>query len=225
MLPPVTAAAAARAFVEFLGGGVWGGSADLAAWTAPYVFALHLAAVMRLVGLAPSRFSAGWGGFRPPCRRCAVCPDKGRVMSCLLAFLPAASHAIAFCGGVACGLVSRDNACDLVLAFAVLYALHRLLLRATMTAVTAGAEGHSAEAAAIPVINDCWKRSLPWVLKTNALVLAAAHVLGCTAFQHRFLVLLCAHAFYVINGHEGIVSPAWASALLSSGTALACASA
>ena len=105
---------------------------DLAARTAPHVFALHLAAGVRLVGSAPSRFGAGGGGFCPPCRPCAVCPGKGRVVSCLLAFLPAASHAIAFRGRIACGLASQDKACNLALVFAVPYALHRLLLHATM---------------------------------------------------------------------------------------------
>ena len=104
-------------------------------------------------------------------------------------------------GGVPC-LALRQDACNLALA-------------ATMTAM----------AAAVPVINDRWKRSLPWVLKTDALIPAAVYVLGCAAFQHHFLVLLCTRASYVINGHGGVVSPAWASALLSSGTTLACASA
>jgi len=36
---------------------------------------------------------------------------------------------------------------------------------------------------------------------------------------------LCACASYVINGHGGVSSPAWASAFLLSGTALAYASA
>ena len=70
-----------------------------------------------------------------------------------------------------------------------------------------------------------WRRSLPWILRTDAFVPAVVALFGCTAFQHRYLVPLCACASYVINGHGGVSSPAWASAFLSSGTALAYASA
>jgi hypothetical protein len=44
---------------------------------------------------------------------------------------------------------------------------------------------------------------------------------GCVAFQHWYLVPLCARALYIIIGHDGVISPVWALALLSCGTALA----
>ena len=66
---------------------------------------------------------------------------------------------------------------------------------------------------------------MPWILRTDAFVPVVVALFGCAAFQHRYLVPLCARASYVINGHGGVSSPAWASAFLSSGTAFAYASA
>ncbi len=59
----------------------------------------------------------------------------------------------------------------------------------------------------------------------DAFAPAVVALFGCTAFQHWYLVPLCARASYVINRDGGVSSPAWASAFLSSGTALVYASA
>ncbi len=40
-------------------------------------------------------------------------------------------------------------------------------------------------------------------------------------FQHWYLVPLCTCASYIIIGHDSVISPAWASALLLCGTVLA----
>ena len=55
----------------------------------------------------------------------------------------------------------------------------------------------------------------------DAFVPVTVSFFGCVAFQHRYLVPLCARASYIIIGHNGVISPAWASALLSCGTVLA----
>jgi hypothetical protein len=64
---------------------------------------------------------------------------------------------------------------------------------------------------------------LPWVLRTDVFVPVTVSFFGCVAFQHWYLVLvpLCARASYIIIGHDGVISPVWASALLSCGTVLA----
>ena len=46
-------------------------------------------------------------------------------------------------------------------------------------------------------------------------------LLGSMAFQHRYLVPLCARASYIINGHEGIISSTLATTLLTLGTIFA----
>jgi hypothetical protein len=71
------------------------------------------------------------------------------------------------------------------------------------------------------IIDERWQRSLPWVLRTDVFVPVTVSFFGCIAFQHQYLVPLCSHASYIIIGHNGVISPAWASALLSCGTVLA----
>ena len=71
------------------------------------------------------------------------------------------------------------------------------------------------------IIDKRWQRSLPWVLRTDAFVPVTVSFFGCVAFQHRYLVPLCARASYIIIEHDSVISPAWASTLLSCGTVLA----
>ena len=71
------------------------------------------------------------------------------------------------------------------------------------------------------IIHERWQWSLPWVLRMDAVVPVTVSFFGCVAFQHRYLAPLCARASYIIIGHGGVISPAWASALLSCGTVLA----
>ena len=71
------------------------------------------------------------------------------------------------------------------------------------------------------IIDERWQWSLPWVLRMDAVVPVTVSFFGCVAFQHRYLTPLCARASYIIIGHGGVISPAWASALLSCGTVLA----
>ena len=71
------------------------------------------------------------------------------------------------------------------------------------------------------IIDKRWQRSLPWVLRTDVVVPVTVSFFGCVAFQHRYLVPLCARVLYIIIGHDGVISLAWSSALLSCRTALA----
>ncbi len=71
------------------------------------------------------------------------------------------------------------------------------------------------------IINERWQRSLPWVLRIDVVVPVTVSFFGCVAFQHWYLVPLCARVLYIIIGHDGVISPAWSSALLLCRTALA----
>ena len=71
------------------------------------------------------------------------------------------------------------------------------------------------------IIDERWQRLLPWVLRTDTVMPMTVSFFGCIVFQHRYLMPLCARASYIIIGHDGVISPAWALALLSCGTILA----
>jgi hypothetical protein len=71
------------------------------------------------------------------------------------------------------------------------------------------------------IIDERWQRSLLWVLRMDVVVPVTVSFFWCVAFQHWYLVPLCARVLYIIIGHNGVISPAWSSALLSCRTALA----
>jgi hypothetical protein len=221
-----------------------GATDDVAMTMLPYVFALHMVVGMRVVvGCSKARCAYARdveryeeGGPTPTSRpstsrhACAIHPRDGRNMSCMLVFLPAMMHAIMFRYRITYRYASWDDAYDLVLICVVPYALHRLLLCATTMddggGVGVGGGTTTGNGTTMTtIIDERWRRSLPWILRTDApFVPLVMSFVGCIAFQHRYLVPLCARASYVFNGHDGVSSPAWASAFLSCGTALACAS-
>ena len=47
------------------------------------------------------------------------------------------------------------------------------------------------------IIDKCWQRLLPWVLRTDEFMPVTVSFFGCVAFQHRYLVPLCTHASYI----------------------------
>jgi hypothetical protein len=56
------------------------------------------------------------------------------------------------------------------------------------------------------IINERWQWSLPWVLRTYAVMPVTVSFFGCIAFQHRYLVPLCTRASYIIIGQDGVIS-------------------
>jgi hypothetical protein len=71
------------------------------------------------------------------------------------------------------------------------------------------------------IINKCWQRLLPWVLRMDAVVPMTVLFFGCVAFQHRHFVPLCASVSCIIIGHDSVISLVWVLALLLCGTILA----
>ncbi len=222
-------------------------SLDSMATLMPYVFAFHLTLGIWLVGSASSSSavtgSEEWRDFSPSITRqkqrhrqrdtgisskydksgsklqsheCAIHPRDGRMLSCLLVFLPSFIHIITFRLRMVgySSYASWDDLFDFILVSTVPYTLHYLL------------------AFNGTVINERWRRSLPWLLKAGtspveggtlrgASIPMAISLLGCMAFQHRFLVPLCARASYIINGHGGVISSIAATSLLTLGTVFA----
>ena len=159
----------------------------------------------------------------------AIHPREGRILSCLLVFLPPFIHIITFRLRMAgySSYASWDDLFDFILVCTVPYTLHYLLLM--------GAASDSSSSSGKNVIDERWRRSLPWLLKAGtspaewrtlrgASVPMTISLLACMAFQHRFLVPLCARASYILNGHGGVISSMAATTFLTLGTIFAYAS-
>ena len=207
---------------------------DSMAMVLPHLFAFHLMVGILLVGAAPSMIAGGNSGSEEQLllqkgnkkednkgatttksHVCAIYPREGRHLSYLLVFLPSIIHIISFRQRIAYYYASWDDLFDLILIATVPYTLHYLL-------------------ASNGVLDERWRRSLPWVLQVGtspaeggertlrgALVPMTISLFACMAFQHRYLVSLCARASYVINGHDGIISSTMATTFLTLGTVLA----
>ena len=234
-LPPVGAAAFAYGLLvtgssTFGGYGGYGLGLDGMATLVPYAFAFHLTLGIMLVGSAPSSISTN--GDKNDDRRdgardandkeeksqhvCAIHPREGRRLSYLLVFVTPLIHLVAFRQRLTYSYASRDDEFDLLLVTTLPYTLHYLL------------------ASNSSVMDERWRRSLPRMLQAGtspaeggertlrgAAVPMAVSLLGCMAFQHRYLVSLCARASYIMNGHDGVVAPSLAMAFLTLGTVLA----
>ncbi|KAL7541415.1 hypothetical protein ACHAXR_010905, partial [Thalassiosira sp. AJA248-18] len=226
-LPPVSAAMMAYGI---LAASSWG--VDSMAMLVPHIFAFHLFFGIFLVGAAPSMIIAGSSSSSnseddkkkgkattdksTKLHTCAIHPREGRRLSYLLVFLPAFIHLVTFRQRITYSYASWDDLFDLILIATVPYTLHYLL-------ASNGA-----------VLDERWRRSLPWLLQVGtspaeggertlrgASVPMAISLLACMAFQHRYLVPLCARASYIINGHDGIISSTLATTFLTLGTVLA----
>lgn len=212
----------------------WG--LDVAAIIFPHVFSLHLAFGIWLVGAAPSMLGSldaverdndfngradkkGDDDKRAKREKghnftCAINPREGRVLSFLLVFIPPIVHVVTFRQRIAYSYASWDDLFDLILISTIPYILHYLL-------------------ASNGVLDERWRRSLSWILKSGtspieggrtlrgAIVPMAVSLLSCIALQQRYLVPLCARASYIVNGHDGIISPMLASTFLTLGTIFA----
>lgn len=225
-LPPISAAAFSYGMLETSGSyNNFGLGEDGVALLVPIAFAFHLALGMLLVGSAASSIAGEGEDDRRGAKEadgkeekerhvCAIHPREGRKLSYLLVFAPPLIHLASFRKRILFAYASYDDIFDFALVAAAPYTLHYLL------------------ASSPSVVDERWRRSLPWVLRAGtspaeertlrgAAVPMAFSLLGCMAFQHRYLVPLCARASYIINGHDGVVSPAIASAFLTGGTILA----
>jgi len=225
-LPPVSAATVSYGMLVTAGGGgsSYGGhgllGTDGMATLVPYVFAFHLAMGILLVGCAPSSCIRDdhHGEEKPQCTVCAIHPREGRKLSYLLVFVTPLIHLVTFQQRITYSYASWDDFFDFILIATLPYTLHYLL------------------ASNSSVLDERWRRSLPWILQVGtspaeertlrgASFPMTLSLLGCMAFQHRYLVPLCARASYIINGHDGVVSSAIATSFLTLGTILAYATA
>eukprot|EP00986_Skeletonema_menzelii_P002833 scaffold831_cov151-Skeletonema_menzelii.AAC.1 len=202
----------------------WG--LDTAAMVFPLLFACHLSLGIFLVGAAPSMLGssimdekekkspdkhskknkAGSALFH-----CAISPREGRALSYLLVFIPGTIHLVMFRQRITYSYASWDDLFDFIFTATLPYVLHYLL-------------------ASNGVIDERWRNSLNWLLKSGtspiecgrtlrgAAVPMAISFLSCMSIQQRYLVPLCARISYLINGHDGIMSASLATLLLSLGT-------
>ncbi|KAL9182149.1 hypothetical protein ACHAXT_012801 [Thalassiosira profunda] len=226
-LPPVSASIFAYGLFAASSMGTYGLSlgVDNMATLAPHLFAFHLTLGILLVGAAPSMLKPGSSELEDAkgdgkgkekaskSHRCAIHPREGRRLSYLLVFVPALVHFVTFRQRITYSYASWDDLFDLVLIATLPYTLHYLL-------------------ASNGVFDEWWRRSLPWVLQVGtspgeertlrgASVPMAVSLLAAMAFQHRYLVPLCARLSYIINGHDGVISASWATSFLTLGTVLA----
>ena len=235
------------------GGGGGGGLTDGMAILIPYIFAFHLTLGIVLVGSAPSSssFSSSSSGGQQEEEQqqeqhrqqllneddendkskmkkkkkekstlnnnkvCAIHPREGCKLSYLLVFLPPMIHLVTFRQRITYHYASYDDLFDFILIATVPYTLHYLL------------------ASNGSVLDERWRRSLPWMLRVGtegggcertlrgSSVPMIVSLLGSMAFQHRYLVPLCARMSYIINGHDGIISSTLATTFLTLGTIFA----
>ena len=196
----------------------------------PYMFASHLTLGIWLVGAAPSVMASSEEGNEEDVStttyskedkkndyskrdksalfECAINPWEGRMLSNLLVFAPSLIHAATFRQRIIYSYASWDDVFDFILVSTVPYLLHYLL-------------------ASNGVLDENWRRSLNWFLKAGtstagggrtirgAAVPMTISLLASTAFQHRYLIALCARVSYIINGHEGVVSATMATTFLT----------
>jgi hypothetical protein len=188
----------------------------------PYLFAFHLALGIWLVGAAPSTIGSNEEEDAPTYNKedkkdsrdksvtftSAIQPREGRLLSNLLVFSPCIVHAAIFRQRIIYSYASWDDVFDLILISTVPYLLHYLL-------------------ASKGVLDERWRRSLNWFLKAGtfqveggrtvrgAAVPMMVSLLACIAFQHRYLISLCAWASYIMNGHEGVISSTMATTFLT----------
>lgn len=226
-LPPVSAAlvsyglAASSLSASFI---TW--DVDSSAVILPYIFAFQLALGIWLVGAAPSMLGGNEveqsktidGDDKKdrldnaPTFNCAIGPWEGRLLSNLLVFAPLIVHLVTFRQRFVY-YASYDDLYDFLLIATVPYIFHYLL-------------------ASNGVFDERWRRSLIWLLKAGtspvggrtlrgAAVPMVVSLVSCIALQQRYLVSLCARASYIINGHDGVISPTLASLFLTLGTLLA----
>jgi len=223
-VPPVSAAMVAYGMVVTASWNYsYGVGVDGMAILVPYVLAMHLTLGVLLVGSAPSSYpnsgtSEDSKNKEKPSTKshtCAIHPREGRKLSYLLVFLPPLIHLITFRQRITYSYASWDDVFDLILIATVPYTLHYLL-------------------ASSNIFDERWRRSLPWFLQVGtspaeggertlrgASVPMTISLLACMAFQHRYLVPLCARASYIMNGHDGIISSTLATMFLTMGTILA----
>eukprot|EP00956_Cyclotella_meneghiniana_P004721 scaffold5825_cov62-Cyclotella_meneghiniana.AAC.6 len=232
-LPPVSASIIAYELLNLSSMSssyiTWG--VDLMALILPYMFASHLTLGIWLVGAAPSVMGGSEEGNeeeevstktyskedkkndyskrdKSALFECAINPWEGRMLSNLLVFAPSLIHAATFRQRIIYSYASWDDVFDFILVSTVPYLLHYLL-------------------ASNGVLDENWRRSLNWFLKAGtstagggrtirgAAVPMTISLLASTAFQHRYLIALCARASYIINGHEGVVSATMATTYLT----------
>lgn len=221
-LPPVSAAMVSYGIMVTSGNfgytASWG--VDGLAMLAPMLFSFHLTFGILLVGSASSMMNFATSGSdrgddKQHDRRhsCAIHPREGRRLSHLLVFLPPLIHLISFRQRIMNSYASWDDLFDFLLIATVPYTLHYLL------------------ASNGSILDEKWRRSLPWLLKVGtspaeggertlrgASVPMAISLAGSMAFQHRYLLPLCARASYIMNGHDGVISPMLATTFLTCGT-------
>jgi len=243
-VPPISATSFSYAYVIYYnnnsGSRHGNNNQDYVAIVVPYIFAFILTCGIRLVGTSPSRYhdimfaTNNNTGIEDDGRKypsttttkttstyhhcCAISPTMGKYLSYLLVYAPSLIHVSIF--HKRCYYYSSyDDLFDIVLLFAASYAFHYLLLHAKITTTTPG----SSRSEDTHIMDERWRMSLPWVLRTTTTVLPSIIMfMGCIAFQQRYLVPLCAKLSYLFNGHDRIVSsPIYASIFLSFGTVLA----
>jgi len=225
-LPPVSAAMVAYGMLVTTSGYTNNWGVDGMAMLVPHVFGFHLTCGILLVGSASSMMKfAGSGSSgdkqhdsvnQKKKHSCAIHPREGRRLSYLLVFLPPLIHLISFRQRITYSYASWDDLFEFLLIATVPYTLHYLL------------------ASNGSILDEKWRRSLPWLLQVGtspaeggertlrgASVPMTISLVAAMAFQHRYLVPLCARASYVINGHDGIISSTLATMFLTCGTILA----
>mmetsp|Transcript_6665 Transcript_6665/g.13688 ORF Transcript_6665/g.13688 Transcript_6665/m.13688 type:complete len:1496 (+) Transcript_6665:181-4668(+) len=240
-LPPISAAtvaygtAASSLSSSYISLGL-----DTASLIFPHVFAFHLALGILLLGTAPSMLAnaghlaehANFDSWASNKKKdddkttkpdqaskpsCAINSREGKALSIMLVFAPPFVHLVTFRQRIAYAYASWDDLFDFVLIATVPYILHYLL-------------------ASNGILDERWRRSLMWLLKSGtspieggrtlrgAVIPMAISLFSCIAFQQRYLIPLCARASYIVNGHEGIISPMLASTFLTLGTVFGYAS-
>ena len=160
----------------------WG--TDAAAILFPYLFAFHLTLGILLVGAAPSsvlgnnvedaldsnddvsdkdergnkksRREKGQGSTTS-----AINPREGKLLSYLLVFLPPIVHLVTLRQRIVYSYASWDDLFDFVLIATVPYVLHYLL-------------------ASNGIVDERWRRSLTWILKSGTSPMVACTLRGAT---------------------------------------------